>query len=544
MDPVTTPDDPTTREPGPSAGRATAARDALSKPHINRPTLNRASLGRMTAQANVGASRRIQVAVGVIGAIGVGLVYGYGVAPAAAKPQANVVPKSTAVRTAMLACPEITGPSDASVNAITPSGVAGAAAPATGDTATLTAVGAKAPLATLKQTGTLSVNPNLSGDIANLNEDSTPVVGQASGGYAPGFTLTETLASGSSSGLHGLASTTCTAPDTDFWYLGADPGPKSTAKINFFDTDQIAAQVNLSAYTLNGPVGTQAMQLGQGLLVHQGDQLPVDLSGFNNTSDPVGIHVVTTAGRVVAALLDSDGFGGRDFIQAQRPSAHMVLPGVPAPSGKANTPMKLQLILLSPTADTDVTLHWIGGSKITPTVTVPHLAAGKVQQVDISSVPATGEAGALQIDSSNETPFLAEIKITGEGGNDTAYLSPVAALTGESIVADDNPGSVVELTNNGAHDAQVTVTAEGNGTPAPQTITVPAQSTKAVTVNAPPKGNAPYAISVTPTGGASSIYAARVMTDGSLITVQPMTTALETVQIPPVRDDLSGVVPQ
>jgi hypothetical protein len=117
-------------------------------------------------------------------------------------------------------------------------------------------------------------------------------------------------------------------------------------------------------------------------------------------------------------------------------------------------------------------------------------------------------------------------------------------LTGESVVADNSSGSVVELTNTGGKDAQVNVTVEGTGTPAPQTVTVPAQSTKAVTLLAP-KGAAAFAVSVTPLNGANSIYAARVMTaGGGMVTVQPMTTALETVQIPAVRDDLSGTVPQ
>jgi hypothetical protein len=528
MDPVST-DDPRSRVPRPSA----AARASLRR------------VTAVTATSGAGSKRRLQVAVGVIAAIGVGIVYANAVPPAAATPQSTAASKSTAVRTATLVCPEITGPGDATVNAFTPSAVAGVGASAPGGTATLTVQGAKTPLATLKQTGTLSVNGGLSGNAANLNQESVPVVGTANGGYAPGFTLTETLSSGSINDQHGLASTPCTAPDTDVWYLGADPSSKQSAKINLYDSDQLAAQVNLAVFTPNGPISGATMSLGQGLLVPAGNQAnnPIDLSTYNNTGDPVAAHVVTTAGRVASALLDSDGLGGRDFILAQRPAAHVVLPGVPAPSAKPASPMKLQLILFSPTADTDVTLHWIGGSKITPTVTVPHLAAGKVEQVDISSVPAVGEAGALQIDSANGTPFLAEIKVTAEGGNDVAYISPVPALAGESLVADDNTGSVVELTNNATQDAQVTVTAEGVGAPASQTVTVPAQSTKAVPVQGPRRA-ASFAVSVTPLGGASSIYAARVMTQGGLMTIQPMSTALETVLIPPVLGDLSGVVPQ
>jgi hypothetical protein len=60
-----------------------------------------------------------------------------------------------------------------------------------------------------------------------------------------------------------------------------------------------------------------------------------------------------------------------------------------------------------------------------------------------------------------------------------------------------------------------------------------------------PAGATQFAVTVTPLNGASQIYAARVMTgSGPLITIQPMATALESVQIPPVRSDLSGTVPQ
>jgi len=554
MDPVSMSDENPTREPRPAAdgagqSRASAARDALGKahlarPNLNRPNLNRAALGR-AAQAGAGTGRRLQVAVAVFVALGAGVAYAYAASPAAGKAQTVAAAKSTPVRTATLACPEVTG-NNATVNAITPADAAGGLTPATGDKATVTALGGKAPVATLTKTGTLSVNTGLSGNAPSLNQPSTPVIGQATGVYAPGFTLTETLPSGGTTGTHGVASTPCTAPDTDFWYLGADPS-KGTAQVNLFNTDQIAAQANVSVYTPTGPLGTGTSDAGQGLLVQPGNQYdhPVDLSTFNATATgPFAVHVVATAGRVVGALLDSDGAGGRDFIQAQKPAAHLLLPGVPAPSAKPASPMKLQLILFSPNTDTDVSLHWIGGSRIVPTTQPPHLTAGQVKTVDISAVPAAGEAGALQVDSTNNVPILAEIKVTAEGGSDTAYLSPVSALAGEGVVADDDSGSVIQLTNNSAQSAQVVVTVESaTGAPTPQTVTVPGMTTKAVTVQAP-KGATSFAVSVVPQGGAASIYAARVMQGGGMLTIQPIATALETVQIPAVHGDLSGSVPQ
>lgn len=552
MDPVSMSDENPSREPRPAAGgpaqnRASAARDALGKAHLARPNLNRAALGR-AAQAGAGTGRRLQVAIAVFVALGVGVAYAYGASPAAGKPQTVAAAKSTPVRTATLACPDVVGTNDATVNAITPANAAGGLTPATGDKATVTFLGGKSPIATLTKTGTLSVNTGLSGNPPNLNQPSTPVIGQATGGYAPGFTLSDTLSNGTTTSTHGVASTPCTAPDTDFWYLGADPGPatgKGSAQINLFNTDQIAAQVNVTAYTPTGPISPTTTQLGQGLLVPPGNQLdPVDLSEFSSSSDPVAVHVVATAGRVVGALLDSDGAAGRDFIQAQKPAAHLLLPGVPASSAKPASAMKLQLILFSPNADTDVALHWIGSSKLVPVTVPPHLTSGQVKTVDISNVPQVGEAGALQIDSTNNVPILAAIKVTAEGGTDTAYLSPVPALAGEGVVADDNSGSVIQLTNNSTQSAQVVVTVESaTGAPTPQTVTVPGQTTKAVTVQAP-DGAASFAVSVVPQNGANSIYAARLMSGDGMLTIQPIATALETVQIPAVRGDLSGSVPQ
>lgn len=498
----------------------------------------------VTKPASVaGVGRRAQVAIGVFAALVVGLAYGYSTKPAAAgSAQSTAAATVTPVRNTTVICPMVTGQGDADFAAITPAGVG---TPGGSDAATVTAFNSKTPAIPLKGIAALGTATGLSGQPANLNNESVPMVAQATGAYAPGFTVTETLNSNGTE--HGLAATPCTAPDTDYWFIGAATDAKS-ALLNLYNSDQIAAEVNLSAFTQDGPVASAVMQTDQGLLVQPASQYtqPVDLTALTNggAPTPLAVHLTTTAGRVAAALLDSEGNGGRDFILAQKPAAHLVIPGIPAPTANPTAKMKLQLTLLAPTTDTDVTLHWVGGSTITPNVTVPHLSAGKVQQVDLSSVPVSGEAAALEVDSANNVPLVAEIRVTAEGGADSAYLSPVAALTGESVVAGDTSGSVVQLTNTATKDAQVKVTVEGSGDPAPQTVTVPAGSTKAVPLQAP-AGAASFAVSVDPMAGAPSVFAARIMTAaGGLLTIQPMSTALETVDVPAVRSDLSGAVPQ
>jgi hypothetical protein len=213
--------------------------------------------------------------------------------------------------------------------------------------------------------------------------------------------------------------------------------------------------------------------------------------------------------------------------------------------------MKLELIMLSPTANTDVSFKWVGNSTITPSIsgessTSVSLAAGRVQQVDISSLPVTGEAASLEVTSSDGTPIVAEIKAVASGGDDVAYLSPSKALTGSSIVSYNTSGTTVQLTNTGKSSAQVEVAAQGAGTSAKattKTVTVAAGSTVAVPVSAP-AGSSTFSVTVTPLSGASSIYAARVLKSGNELTVQPMETALETVEVPAVDLNLSGTVPQ
>ncbi|HEY3871136.1 MAG TPA: DUF5719 family protein [Actinocrinis sp.] len=569
-----------TRQAGESGGRPSAARAAAARAAEVRAGAVKAaagSLARAGAQVShprqtvAAGGRRLQVAAAVIAALAVGVGYSYMDKPAAATASNTgaAAPTDAPVNSAMVACPIVTGSADAAIAAYTPlnaaANKAAAASPSasasagssgsTGNFARVSIAGTTDPLFSFTQTGAIYTSTGQSGNISNLNQESQPFTGQAEGAFAPGFTATETLSSTSVTNEQGLAATPCTAPATNLWFIGTELGPDQQALLNMVDTDAVSAQVNISGYTGSGPISSTTMAADQGLVVGAQSEYSgtIDLtqlntaaggSGSNAAGNPLAVDVSATSGRVAAALLDSDGGNGRDFVLPQQPATHLVIPGVPAPSSNPSTPMKLELMLLSPTADTGVTLKWIGHSTITPTVTVPQLNAGQVAQVNISSIPTSGEPAALEIDSTSGTPVIAEVKVTAEGGSDTAYLSPVPALTGESVVAANTAGSVVELTNKGATGAQVLVTAEGGTSPVSQTVSVPAGSTVATTVQAPP-GASTFAISVTPMGGAGSIYAARLMTDGNGgLTIQPMTTALEDVQVPPVHQDLSGTVPQ
>jgi Family of unknown function (DUF5719) len=503
-----------------------------------------------TASAKRAGTRRTQVAASVVVALGLCLAYAYSAPFAAGTPTQTIAAKATSISAATEVCPIVIGSSQDSMAAFTP-----ASSDKTPGTATVTQLGGgSTPLATLTAPGDYGTAQNLSGSLTNLKTDSLPLVGQAEGGLAPGFTLDGVLESGSSGTEgYGLAGAACVQPDTSFWYIGAGTDANPVAQLNMADTDTLTAQIDLAEYSSNGLMSGTDQSVNQGVVVQAGGQAsPPGLLIDPGKASPgaIALHLTATTGRVTAQLLASDSKGGgQDFIQSQVPATSLVIPGIPAPGSGSS--MKLQLMLMATTQDADVTLKWIGNSSFTPSVTVPHLSAGHVQSVDISSIPAAGESGALEIDSTGGTPIIGAIKLTKSSGGstDTAYLTPVGALSGDSVVAMNRSGSSVILTNQSAQPAEVQVaTVSQSGTTPPSTadntVTVPATSSLAVPLNAP-SGSTQFAIVVTPLDGASQVYAARVMTgSGPLITIQPMATALESVQIPPVRADMSGTVPQ
>lgn len=503
-----------------------------------------------TASAKRSGGRRIQVAATVTVALGLCLAYAYAVPAAAGSPAKAISSKDTSVSAATEVCPIVIGASQDSMAAFTPA--SGDNAPGS---ATVTQMGGPATaLATLKTPGSFGAAQNLSGAITNLKGESLPLVGQAKGGLAPGFTLDGVLESGAAgTEAYGLAAAACAEPDTGFWYIGAGTDANPVAQLNLADTDSLTAQIDVAEYNSGGLMSGNDQSVNQGVVVQAGGQAnPPGLLIDPNQTSPgaIAVHVTATTGRVTSQLLagDSKG-GGQDFIQSQVPATSLVIPGIPAPP--SGTTMKLQLMLMATTQDADVTLKWVGNSTFTPSVTVPHLSTGHVQTVDISSIPSAGESGALEIDSTGGTPIIGAIKVTqtAGGSSDSAYLTPVAALAGDSVVAVNRAGSSVILTNEGARPAQVriTTTTQSGTTPpttADKTVTVPAKSSSAQALTAP-AGSTTFAITVTPLDGASQVYAARVMTGtGPLITIQPMYTALESVLIPPVRADMSGTVPQ
>lgn len=511
-----------------------------------------------------GVGRRVQVAGIVIGALVIGLGYGFA-KPAASSATAagKSVAQSTTtpVTNATVVCPLVRGSSSTNISTFSPGGIS-----VSGDSAeSVTQLQSSGGLLKAGKVGTINTATGISGGSAAAEDSSNPVIATATGADAAGFTVTETMQSGSTNSEHGLASENCGSPDTDFWFVGLGTDSSPFSMLNMANVDSQAASATITMYTAGGQLAQSEATSLQGITISPNSQKSELINTLDSQKQgaPYALHVVVTSGRIGASVLDWDNGGnGRDFISSQKSSTMLVFPGIP----QAESNEKVQLSLLSPTAAADVALRWVGHSTITPAVGSSfsgNLVQGKVSTVDLSSVPTSGEYAALEVcgansaanqclpvtGSGNSVPIVGELKITQSDGNgqDTAYISPVQALSGDGIVADNGSNTVVTLTNGGSSAAQVKITEIGSGSsPATSsaTFSVPAGQTVDEPLSGPKGASGDFAIVVSPQNGAAGVYAARIEGSGSNLSIQPMTTAAETVTIPAVGQDSSGLVPQ
>jgi hypothetical protein len=294
------------------------------------------------------------------------------------------------------------------------------------------------------------------------------------------------------------------------------------------------------------------------------------------------VHVTTTQGRVAAQVLDSDWTQtgaavkdghGFDFIPALGPNQAQqrtqTIPGIPAPGqGPGPTLSKFDLVLTA-TSDKPVSIdhmYWYGktgrielsGQTADPAQGYTKrdaplsLAPGHTVVLDMKDAAKDpDEAATLQVVGSGGT-FVAGVRLvqTDQKSNtqDTAYLAPMSAVTGQAIIPDNNVGGAAKttllLTSVGDKGATVQVTTIGqDNKPATDTVTLAANST----VPYAPKANGPFTLIVQPQPGGDPVYGARLLTDlpakgGVQLTAQGLVEARVLVAVPPVARDLSGAV--
>ncbi|MEV6795102.1 DUF5719 family protein [Streptomyces sp. NPDC051320] len=375
--------------------------------------------------------------------------------------------------------------------------------------------------------------------------ETPALIGSADGRLAPGWATqqTTTVDAGSSRGVLG---TSCTAPDTDFWFPGASTSADRQDYVHLTNPDDTAAVADIELYGKDGAIKSD---VGEGITIPARSSVPVLLSTLApDPADNVTVHVSTRTGRVGAVVQSMEDKVGSDWLSASAsPAGKLVLPGIPADAtsvrlvafapGSDDADLKIQL------AAEDGTITPAGHESL-------HLKAGMTAAVDLGDL-TQGIAGSLvlsQDGGGKAVPFVAALRVVrGKGSKQEVAFIPATGPVGERATAADNrsKGSVLSLTAPGA-TAKVKVTAStgsGGGEPVVKTYVVKGGTTLATKPPVPSGLKGSYALTVEPQPGGGPVYAARTLElpkEGiPMFTVQTLPDDRGTVSVPTARQDLS-----
>jgi Family of unknown function (DUF5719) len=419
------------------------------------------------------------------------------------------------------------------------------AAAGTGTAGTGTAGAAKSG------TASPSASPSSSpaaGPAVATTPGSGGVVVQASGAMARGLEVEQV-------GVGGLATAQCSAPGTDFWFVG--PGVAAAAHVDLYlmNTDSQPADAEVDALTDSGPL------LGSsdtGIIVPPHSMVVQSLGTYLHGSHALSLHVTTSTGRVAAAVRQSNDTTATNALGVtgpaaapggwlpvtQAPSTRLTIPGLPgttgtvtlylAVPGSANAQVKVTAITAKGTYQPT------GGSGID----LPGDSAVATQIASLSGVPA-----AIRITSN--VPVTASAVISGGAAGAPGAITAAAVPVTEQGIAAANP-------TGSAGAAQLVISAPGKAVTvrittatakvslAGQTgtvVTVPAGHTVVTTVSPPSGGGSgPFSVVVTPEPGSGPAYIGRVIRSGGVVrSIMPLASALTWVPLPPAQGSLNAI---
>ncbi|MEU3190000.1 DUF5719 family protein [Streptomyces sp. NPDC006992] len=383
---------------------------------------------------------------------------------------------------------------------------------------------------------------------AETDDPGAPALtGTADGPFAPGWTVQQTTAVAAGAG-RGLQGTSCSVPDTSFWFPGASTAEGRQDYVHLTNPDSTPAVVDLELYGKEGKEKA-GQGSGEGITVPPHATVPVLLSTL--TSEPVTnvtLHVIARSGRVGAQIQSSDRKLGGDWLApAADPAPGQVLPGIPEDA------TAVRLSVLAPGgADADLKVQLAGKSgRISPAGHESlHVKAGMVTTVDLKGL-IKGESGSLVLspaeDGDDAPDVVAAARVLrGKGSKQETAFVPATAPVQKRATAAGNTASGTTLALTAPEGgAKVRVTASpgsGGGSPKSTTVTLKAHTTKAFTPPRPADGKGGYAVTVERLSG-GPVYASRTLEHEQSgvtgFTVQTLPDDRSTVAVPESAQDLS-----
>jgi hypothetical protein len=358
----------------------------------------------------------------------------------------------------------------------------------------------------------------------------------ATGALAQGLEVEQT-------GTDGLVTAQCSAPGTDFWFVG--PGQKAASTIELYLTNigDEPADAQVQAVT---DLSTGAPVLGNadnGITVPPDGMVEQSLTGLVPGSNIVALNVTTTVGQVVAAVRESQSGGddGSWLPAAQPPAEHLTIPGLP-PGGPSSL-----YIAVPGTAAADVKLTAItekgtyqptGGTGI-------DLLGGSASIIPLPSLG--GVAGAVTITAT--APVVAAMLVSGGPAGSPGVMAVGSGPVLEQGVLAANPTGAAGLVLSApGKAARVRITTAGPSTPASgqtgQVVSITARSSVVVGVG-PPAGTSAsqFTVVVTPLPGSGPVYGGRVITVGGTVqSILAVPSSLTWIPVPGVSESLATIL--
>lgn len=408
----------------------------------------------------------------------------------------------------------------------------------------------------------------------DTGDASLPTALRAEGSLASGLDAAQTTVSDD-----GITEVRCAEPSIGTWFAlpgASDPDgvDLDTLTVHLSNPEAFRATVSVDIYTREGPSYSPD---SRGIHLGPGESTELDVTELIQNTGSIGVHVRTSTGRAAAALLAEHSAGPADWVPPTRaPAEAHVVPGVPGGDGTrrlivaapGDEPVQVRvhaITALSEEAgedgseDGDEEADGTAGTAEDPLVlNLPPAASG---WLTLESVLG-GLPGTIVVEA--DAPVVAgliaeEVEVDGDDVNvvETAYTAAVDPLAGPldttAVIPHMPEGVDVELVL-GALDGDAKVVATPIAADGSMGDAVRAEVAAGTTHvfgtdtegwGAPP-GVDPedgYAVRLELLDGSGPVYAARVLRSGNGISVLPVRPAPVQVELPLVRDSMTGVVP-
>ncbi|MGA1669598.1 MAG: DUF5719 family protein [Candidatus Nanopelagicaceae bacterium] len=243
------------------------------------------------------------------------------------------------------------------------------------------------------------------------------------------------------------AATTCLIGDGNQWFVGANAGLGSRARILAVNSGLSASSLEIQTFDRDGEAGSRA------ITIPPVSQREIRVDSLAPGADATAIRVLTRSGRVSAYVIDERSRGlqtfGGDFVASQSPSTSLTIAGIPARlGGRSITTHRVEIVATGARAAVvDVELL-SDGSRFTPVgLSEVTVQPGQVKRLRLPAelgrrtaaivISATEEVAAAVISATVtefawSTPSLALDSYQFNVGG----LEPVITLAGRAIRTD------------------------------------------------------------------------------------------------------------